>query len=155
MIIPEFLTVHRLGLSGRPALILPYIAFGLSLPTLLLTLFFRALPKPLIDAAVVDGVSTWQLLIRIVLPLSRPVIGTVALLLFVTFWNEYPLAVNLIRDSAEATLPVAIANTHTRAGTPYPIVAAIMVMATIPVLVVFLFGQRQLVEGLTQGGTKE
>jgi len=155
MIIPEFLTVHRLGLEGRPALILPYIAFGLSLPTLLLTLFFGALPKYLIDAAVVDGVSTWQLLTRIVLPLSRPVLATVALLLFVTFWNEYPLALNLIRDTGQSTLPLAIANTNTRAGTPYPVVAAIMVMATIPVLAVLAFGQRQLVEGLTQGGAKE
>ncbi len=155
MVVPEFITVRALGISGRPSLILPYIAFGLALPTLILTVFFRAIAPALLDAARVDGAGRLRTLWSIVLPISRPALGTCALFLFLTFWNEFPLALTLIRETGQATLPLAIASTRSRAGTPYEVVAAVIVMASIPVLVAFALGQRQLIAGLTQGGVKE
>lgn len=155
MVVPEFLTVRALGISGRPALILPYIAFGLALPTLVLTVFFRTIPRELLDAARVEGAGHLRILWSIVMPLSRPALGTSAMFLFLTFWNEFPLALTLISDTDQATLPLAIASTRSRAGTPYEVVAAIMVMASIPVLMAFALGQKQLIAGLTQGGVKE
>jgi raffinose/stachyose/melibiose transport system permease protein len=154
MVVPEFLTIRTLGLSGRPALILPYVAFGIALPTLVLTVFFRTLPRTLLDAARVDGSTPLRVLWSVVIPLSRPALGTSALFLFLIFWNEFPLALTLIRDTDQSTLPLAIASTRSRAGTPYEVVAAIMVMASIPVLLAFVLGQRQLVRGLFHGGVK-
>ena len=111
MVVPEFLTVRELGISGRPSLILPYIAFGLALPTLILTVFFRNISPALLDAARVDGAGRFRILWSIVLPVSRPALGTCAVFLFLNFWNEFPLALTLIRENAEVTLPLAIAST--------------------------------------------
>jgi ABC-type glycerol-3-phosphate transport system permease component len=154
MIIPEFLAVRNLGLSGRPALILPYIAIGIALPTLVMTTFFRLVPRELYDSARVDGASLWQIFSRIYVPVSRPAIATCAILLFLIYWNEFPLALALIQDPAQFTLPVALASTTSRSGTPYNLIAAVLVLATIPVLAAFALSQRHLVDGLLKGGIK-
>lgn len=154
MIIPEFLAVKSLGLRGTPALIAAYTAFGISLPTLLLASFFAAIPKSVLEAARLDGASAWRVLWSIVVPLSRPVLATVSLLLFITFWSEFPLASTLASDASQSTIPVALSRMSSRQGLPYPIVASVMVLASIPLLAIMAVGQRQLVTGLVQGAER-
>ena len=99
MLIPEFITVKAYGLIGsRLSLILPYTAFGLPLPILILTTYFKAIPKELFEAAQIDGASHLRVLGSVVLPMSRPALATCAIFLGLTFWNEFPLSLVIIHD---------------------------------------------------------
>jgi ABC-type glycerol-3-phosphate transport system permease component len=154
MIIPEFLLFHAVGIEGRPALYLAYIAFGISLPTLLLTVFFRGLATEILDAARMDGATGWREFVYVGLPLVRPALGAAGMFLFLVFWNEFPLALILVRDSGEATLPLALSSTQGRFGSPFNVIASVMLLASLPALLAFTLGQRQIVAGLTSGMLK-
>ena len=155
MLIPEFLTVKAYGLAGsRLSLVLPYVAFGLPLPILILTAFFKAIPKELFEAAHVDGASHMRILVSVVLPVSRPALATCAILLGLTFWNEFPLALVLIHDPDLTTVPLGLAGVKGKGFSPWELIAAVMLITSIPVVAAFTAFQRQFIEGLVQGSLK-
>jgi len=155
MLIPEFITVKTYGLIGtRFSLILPYIAFGLPLPTLILTAFFKELPKELYEAAAIDGVPQWKVLPRIVLPLARPAIATCVIYLGLQFWNEFSLALVVIQNPALTTVPLGLASVQGHGISPWQLVAAGVVVTSLPIVILFLVFQRQFIEGLMRGSVK-
>jgi raffinose/stachyose/melibiose transport system permease protein len=156
MLIPEFIAIKTYGLIGsRLALILPYIAFGLPLPILILTTYFKTIPKEIFEAAHLDGASHLRILRSVVLPLSRPALATCAIFLVLTFWNEFPLALVLVHDPNFTTVPVGLASVKGKGFSPWEVVAAVMLITSIPVIVVFISFQRQFIEGLVQGSVRE
>jgi raffinose/stachyose/melibiose transport system permease protein len=155
MLIPEFVAVKMYGLIGsRFSLILPYIAFGVPMPILILTTYFKSIPKEIFEAADMDGASHLRILWSIVLPISRPALATCAIFLGLTFWNEFPLALVIIHDQDLITVPVGLASVRGKGFSPWEVIAAVMLITSFPVIAVFIAFQRQFIEGLVQGSVK-
>lgn len=155
MLIPEFLTVKQYGLIGsRLSLILPYAAFGLPLPILVLTTFFREIPAEILEAATLDGASRLRTLRSIILPLSRPALATCVIFLTLMYWNEFPLALVMVQDASLTTVPLAIAGLQSRGVAAWELIAAAIMVMSIPVIALFVAFQRQFIEGLAQGSVK-
>ena len=138
------------------ALALPYSALSLPLAVLLLRAAFADLPPELEDAARLDGLNLWQRLRYVLLPLLAPALGSTAILVFLFSWNEYPIALTWLSRSDLLTLPTAMARI---AGSsvftvPYGAFAAATVLGSLPLVLLVLLFQRQIVSGLTQGAVK-
>jgi multiple sugar transport system permease protein/raffinose/stachyose/melibiose transport system permease protein len=156
MLLPEYITIGVLGLRNTYwSLIFPYIAFSTALPILILTSFFKQIPQELYDAAKLDGSNSFQFLITIGLPLAKPAIATSIIWQFIYLWNEFPLALVLLVKEDLYNLPVAILSMMTARNSPWHLISAVMIMATIPVILSFLFFQNYFIEGLTEGALKE
>jgi raffinose/stachyose/melibiose transport system permease protein len=155
MLIPEFITVRQYNLIGtRWSLIFPYIAFGLPLPTLILTSFFQEVPTELFEAAAIDGASRFRMLVSIILPIARPAIATSAVFLGLMFWNEFPLALVIIQNPDLTTVPLGLASVQGKGGSPWQLIAAAILVTSLPVVVLFSVLQRQFIEGLVHGSVK-
>lgn len=150
-------TVRAVGLANNYlALIIPYTAINLPLTILVLRSFFKQLPLDLEDMAKVDGYKTWQILVKIVLPLTLPALVTTGILAFIFAWNEFLFALTFITQETMKTLPVAVSQISgsTQFETPYGPLAAATILGTLPLIVLVLFFQRKIVQGLTAGAVK-
>jgi multiple sugar transport system permease protein len=151
----EIVQFFQLG-NNYLALIIPYTAMNLPLTILVMRSFFAQLPKELEDAAKVDGYSTWQLLVQILTPLTLPALVTTGILTFIAAWNEFIFALTFITEETMKTVPVASAQLGSASvfEIPYGPIAAATVVGTIPLVILVLFFQRQIVQGLTAGAVK-
>lgn len=138
------------------ALIIPYTAINLPLTILVLRSFFEQLPKDLEDAAKVDGYNTWQMLIQILLPMTLPALVTTGILTFIFAWNEFIFALTFMTRDELKTIPVAAAQIGGASvfEIPYGPIAAATVVGTLPLVLLVLFFQRKIVQGLTAGAVK-
>ena len=138
------------------ALALPYSALAMPLALLLLTAAFEGLPKDLDDAARLEGLTLGQRLRWVMLPLIAPASASTAILVFLFAWNEYPIALTWLSRSDLLTLPVAMARIAGSSiySIPYGAYAAATVLGAIPLLLLVLLFQRQIVSGLTNGAIK-
>jgi multiple sugar transport system permease protein len=138
------------------ALALPYSALAMPLALLLLTAAFEGLPKDLDDAARLEGLTLRQRLRWVMLPLIAPASASTAILVFLFAWNEYPIALTWLSRSDLLTLPVAMARIAGSSiySIPYGAYAAATVLGAIPLLLLVLLFQRQIVSGLTNGAIK-
>lgn len=154
-ILPLFLLVRDLGLLDTvPGIVLPQTAFGLALAIVLLRGFFRLLPPDLWGAASIDGCGYAGFLWHVVLPLSRPVLATVAVIVMVQSWNSYLLPLTLLNSSSRYPWTVAITQFATEYSTEWQLTLAFIAVTLVPAIVFFLLAQRQLVAGLTGGAVK-
>jgi multiple sugar transport system permease protein len=153
---PLYLVATNLGLLDTyTALIITYLALGLPLVTLVLFGYFETLPREIDEAARMDGVSVPGLLWHIILPMSLPSLVTTGLLAFITAWNEFLFALAFTSNIDRQTIPVGIANFTNQYYVPWGDIAAASAVVTVPLIVLVLFFQRHIIEGLTQGGIKE
>ena len=138
------------------ALAVPYAGLSLPLAVLLLQAAFADLPPELEDAARLEGLNLWQRLRWVLLPLLMPAIASTAILVFLFSWNEYPIALTWISRTDLLTLPVAMARIAGSSvyAVPYGAFAAATVLGALPLLLLVLVFQRQIVSGLTQGAVK-
>ncbi|HUU46997.1 MAG TPA: carbohydrate ABC transporter permease [Acidobacteriota bacterium] len=141
-------------LNTYPGLILPYTALALPLAIWILTVFFRALPRELEEAAIVDGCGPVATLRRVFIPLAAPGIFTAAILVFIQSWNEFFFALLITTDPSVQTLPVGIAKFPGQYMVPWGELAAAAVVATVPLVIVVLVLQRRITSGLTAGAVK-
>jgi len=156
VMLPLFKIVRLLALqNGLASIILPYIAIGTPLSVFLFTAFFKHLPDALIEAARLEGASHFQVLTRIILPLSKPVIGANVILQFMFIWNEFPLALVLLQKASLYTLPIEVTKVQGQYMTPWNIVSTAVMAAILPVIAVYLLFQRQFVSGITAGAIKQ
>ncbi|WP_035985765.1 carbohydrate ABC transporter permease [Leptolyngbya sp. KIOST-1] len=149
--------VRAFGLANNYlALIIPYTAINLPLTILVMRSFFQQLPKDLEDSARVDGYNTLQMLGRIVLPMTLPALVTTGILAFIFAWNEYLFALTFMTREEMKTIPVAAAQLGgtTLFEVPYGPLAAATVVGTLPLVLLVLFFQRRIVQGLTSGSVK-
>lgn len=128
-----------------------------TLPFCILVLrpFFLALPQELEDAAAVDGAGPWQAFLRIILPLARSGVITVAALTFLLGWSEFLFSLTLLNDEAKRPLTLGLYKFITNYGTNWNALMAISVVAAVPVLLVFIFAQRYITSGLAVGAVNE
>jgi multiple sugar transport system permease protein len=153
-VIPIFVIMRRLGLiDNLLSIILPFLtsAFGV----FLLRQFYLTLPQDLIDAAKVDGASIWTIYRQIALPLSGPSLAALAVLTFNSTWNSYFYPLIFLNSWDKMTLPLGITALRGYLGSGNPsVVMAAVTLSILPVLVLFLVGQRWFIAGITQTGLK-
>ncbi len=154
-VIPVYQILQSLHLVGSlAALILPYSVFGLPLAILILIGFFQDIPIEFEEAAVVDGMSRFGALWRIILPMTVAGLFTTAIIVFVGDWNEYLFALNYTTTNTY-TLPVGIVNiSQTEFTTNFGILSAATVMSVVPLVILILLLERRIVSGLMAGGLK-
>ncbi len=155
-IIPLYIIIVRAHLSDSlVGLILPYTTGSLPLAVFLLKTYFDQLPSEVMDAARLDGCSNRMILLKVVLPLSRPVLSTVAIFTFVQSWNEFFLALVFIHNPDLQTLPLGLqAFFVNQYETQFPQLFATLALSIAPVVMVYLFLQKQFIAGLTAGAVK-
>jgi raffinose/stachyose/melibiose transport system permease protein len=138
----------------RQALVIPYTAMGLSLAVYLLKVYLDALPEELFEAARIDGAGDWQLFRALALPLLRPGLATVAIFSALSAWNEFLLALLYIQDDTLKTIPTGLLAFSTRYVTDYSLLFSALSIVTIPMIVIYVVFNRQIVEGITAGSVK-
>src|SRR3954464_1966476 len=154
-ILPIFIMVRNLGLLDNPlGVALPQAAFGLPVTIIILRPFFHSIPSDLQDAAAIDGCGPFRFFVRILLPLSRPVLATVAVLAIVNSWNAFLLPLIVLTDAPGWTLPLGVTNYSTQYGADTARILAFTTLSMIPALVFYAFAERHLVRGLTTGAVK-
>lgn len=153
---PIYLLLKQFRLLNTYAgLVIPYITFALPLSIWLLTNFFSQLPKGFEEAAAIDGCSRAGIFFRIMLPLIKPAIFSVALIVFINAWNEYIYALTFMTNDLMRTVPVGIAMFPSNYEMPWGDMAAGSVIVTVPLIIMVLIFQKKIIAGLTAGGVKE
>jgi raffinose/stachyose/melibiose transport system permease protein len=154
VIIPLWQLMGSLGLRNTYwALILPQVALSFAFGTYWMRSFFKDFPRELVDAAVVDGCSTWDTLWRILFPLSRPALLSLVVLLFMWTWNEFFLVLVMVSGDLR-TLPVGLALLRGRYASDIPVMAAASLIVSLPVLVLYFIFQRSFIRGMISGAVK-
>ena len=143
-----------LGLRGKMALIFPYVATSISFNTLLLVGYLKALPAEIDEAAVIDGCSIWDLMMRVILPMTKPVIATIVIFNVLYIWNEFPFASVMLRDASDYTLSMGASFFKGTYTVDYGGIVASSVMIIIPELIFYGLFQKNIVEGMTAGAVK-
>ena len=151
-IIPVYLIIIRLRLYDTLlAIILPSIAFAIPLSVLVLSNFIRDVPKELFESMRTDGASEWGTLWHLAFPLTRPALVTVSIYNGLAIWNGFLLPLILTQDPTQRTLPLALWTFQGQYSVNVPAVLASVVLTTLPILVLYAVGRRQLLSGLTAG----
>ncbi len=157
LVTPLFNIERSLGLFDTwPALIIPYIAFGLPLGIYTLSAFFREIPWELEKAAKMDGASPYQAFTKVIAPLAAPGMFTTAILVFIFCWNDFLFAISLTSTTRARTVPAAIGffTGSSQFTAPTGSISAAAVIITIPIIIFVLLFQRRIVAGLTSGAVK-
>jgi ABC-type glycerol-3-phosphate transport system permease component len=154
-VIPRFYIAKTLGMRNSLwGLIIFYIASSVPLNTFMLRGFFESQPRELEDAMTIDGAEPFGIFFRMAIPLAAPALATVTIFSFLGNWDEYVWALTAIDDPLKRTLPVAIYSFQGQHGTEWGLVFAAMIIALIPVIIVFLLMQKHFTSGLTTGAFK-
>ena len=155
LLVPLFVFGVRIGqISTFRLVILIYVGLMLPFSVYMLTNFFRTIPASLIEAAVIDGASSWRVFRRIVLPLSAAPLVTLAVVNLLWVWNELLIALVFLQDDSKKTLMVGITGFQSRYSLDVPAIMAGLTLATLPIVTVYIFGQRYFVRGLVSGAVK-
>ncbi|MGC8544992.1 ABC transporter permease subunit [Athalassotoga sp.] len=153
LLVPNFITIVHFGwLNTYYALIIPWAVSAFTI--FLIRQNFMGVPDELLDAAKIDGASRWRFLWTIMVPLSRPVIITGALLNFVGSWNAFLWVLIVTNEPSMRTLPVGLQNFSSNAGTIYNQLMAASTFTMLPIVILFLFAQRYFIEGIARTGIK-
>jgi raffinose/stachyose/melibiose transport system permease protein len=154
-IIPVYLIIIRLHLYDTLlAIILPSIAFAIPLSVLVLANFIRDVPKELFESMRVDGATEWGTLWHLAFPLTRPALVTVTIYNGLGIWNGFLLPLILTQSPEQRTLPLALWTFQGQYSVNVPAVLASVVLTTLPILILYAIGRRQLLSGLTAGFSK-
>lgn len=155
MIVPMFVTMVRWQLVNTyQGTILIYTGLLMPFSIYLMTNFFQTIPHEIIEAARMDGCSTLGVFWRIMLPLSGPALVTMVVVNALWVWNELLIALVFLQKDDLKTLMVGISALRSRNYTNIPATMAGLVIATIPIVVVYIFGQRYFIRGMTSGAVK-
>jgi multiple sugar transport system permease protein len=153
LLIPNFLIVDELGwLDTLWALILPGAASAFGV--FFLRQFFSSLPRELEEAALIEGANAWQIFTKVILPLSKPALATLALISFLSNWNDFIWPVYVLFSPDKFTLPPGLAILQGAYTIDYPVIMAGAALASIPVLILFVVSQRYIIEGVSRSGLK-
>lgn len=153
--IPTFTVAMKMGLlNSHFGLMLIYAAQNIAMGMFIMRGFFISLPRELEEAAMIDGCSRFGCFVRIIVPLARAGVATQVIFTGLTIWNDYFMANIMITKDELRTLPLSIANFVGKHSTNYPELFAMLTMATIPVIIVFVLSQKSFIEGVAAGAVK-
>jgi raffinose/stachyose/melibiose transport system permease protein len=155
MIVPLYYDLRDLQLTDTYwALILPQCGTSIAFGTFWMRAFFRSIPPSLVEAARIDGASSWFTLWRVLLPLAKPAVLTMVVLLFMWTWNEFLLALVMVSDEALRTAPLGLSFFLGRNSSDLTLLAAGAVIVALPVVVLYVFLQRHFIRGMVSGAVK-
>lgn len=154
LLFPVYKINVAMGLRGKLALIFPYIATSISFNTLLLVGYLKSLPTEIDEAAVIDGCNIWNLMLKIILPMTKPVIATIVIFNVLYIWNEFPFASVMLRDVSDYTLSMGASFFKGNYTVDYGGIVASSIMIIIPELIFYGIFQKTIVEGMTAGAVK-
>ncbi len=155
LLIPIFVEYKALGLlNNKITLILPYIAFALPMAVFLIESYVKSIPFEIEEAAFIDGSTLFRTMFSIIMPICKPVIATAAILSFLNTWNEFPLALVLIRSNKLKTMPIGLTNFVGSYTVDYPLLLSALMVSTIPVIIIYLLFYNQIMKGMTAGAVK-
>ena len=151
-IIPMYLIITRIHMyDSLGALILPSIAFGIPLTVLILSNFIRDVPRELFESMRLDGCTDWQMAWKLAFPLTRPAIVTVSIYNGLNVWNAFLFALILTQSPEKRVMPLALWAFQGEYQVNIPAVLAAVVLSTLPILILYIAGRRQMLRGLTAG----
>ena len=152
-IISNFLTISSWGWTDSlQVLIVPFLTSAMGI--FLIRQFYLTLPKDLIEAARIDGCSNFMFLIKILIPISKPAIASLSIYTFISTWNQYLWPLLTINNGNNRTVQIGISMLQFAEGSNYGVVLAGAVLILIPSILVFILGQKSLVQGMTAGSVK-
>lgn len=153
VVVPEFVIVSKLGLlNSNWSVILPSAAQAISI--FMARQFMAALPSELIEAARVDGAGELQIFLRVVLPMSGPLVAVLIILTFVWRWNDFVWPLVALQTPNKFTISVGLSSMNGAFSHPWDQIMAVTLISMIPVIVIFLVFQRRFVEGIAESGLK-
>ena len=154
-IVPLFIKIRDLGLlDSYWGVILPQVAFSLAMSVLLIRNAFKQLPSELLDAAMMDGCGYFRYFIYVTLPLSGPILSTVAVISFVGSWNGYLLPLIVLNSESRYPWTLGLMAYQGQYMTSWQLVLAFITLTILPAIIMFLMAQRYIVAGLTAGAVK-
>lgn len=154
-ILPLYLQLRTLGLLDTSlGVILPQAAFGLAMMIMLLRSFIKAIPNELQEAAALDGYGHFGFLVKIVLPLSTPILATVSVLTLVTSWNNFFTPLLVFNSQRLFTLPLGVMDYMGEHAADWNMILAFLTLAMVPAVILYIFCQKYIVTGLTSGAIK-
>lgn len=155
ILVPLFIQMRSLNLLDNPlSLILSYTAFGLPMTIFILESFMRAFPNSIIEAAIMDGSSVIRLFAKIILPMSKPALATITILNFLNNWKEFSFALIFISSDGKKTLPLGLYNFIGAYSSNYAELMAAMMISSLPVIIIYIILQEQIIKGMTAGAVK-
>ncbi|MBU9736794.1 carbohydrate ABC transporter permease [Diplocloster agilis] len=154
-LIPVFKMMMKMNLYDSIwALIGPYVAFGIPISVFILTSFMQSISREIEDAAQIDGCGRIRMFFRIILPLSKPGLSTLAIYNGVHMWNEFSFAYTLTQSVGNRTLPLAVWDFKGQYSMNTPMILAVLTLTALPMIIMFIFAQDALVKGMTAGAVK-
>lgn len=151
-VLPQFLLMRALGWVDTPwAMIVPGL-FGSAFGTYLMRQFFATLPAELEEAAILDGCTPWQVYRRVLLPHTRPALMVLAVLTWITVWNDFLWPLVMIQRTEIATATLGLVRLHGQYHTQWPLLMATAMVLLLPLLVVYAIAQRAFVDGIAMTG---
>ncbi|MBO7486186.1 MAG: carbohydrate ABC transporter permease [Spirochaetaceae bacterium] len=155
-ILPMYLQMRKVGLIDKYlGIILPQAAFNIAFHTMLTRSFFAQIPMDLEEAATIDGCGRLGFLTRMVIPLSKPIITTIAVLAMVGSWNQFLLPLLVLNDQHKYTLPLGVMQYQGQYSTDWAQILAYLTLSLIPAVIFYALAQKEIVAGLTSGAVKE
>lgn len=154
IMMPIVKEMSQLGLANRIGLIILYIVYGLSFNTFVYVGYLKSIPKELEEAALIDGANRWTVFWRIIFPLMTPINATIAILTALWAWNDFMLPLVMLSDPSQFTLPLVQYAFQSQFNTNYDLSFASYILALVPMIIVYVFAQRRIISGVTQGAIK-
>ncbi len=155
MLIPIYVVFNRTGLSNQWfTLIIPYVAFGMPIAVFLCQSFIKEVPTALEEAASIDGCSFSGTLFKVIMPICKPIMITVAILQTFSCWNEFSFALVLIKDTALQTVPLAMTQFTGQFSSDYPKIMAAMLITMAPIVILYFAFSKQIIKGMVAGAVK-
>jgi len=156
IVVPLYFDLQTLGLTNTIwAIVLPQVAQSVAFGTFWLRTYFRASSRSIVEAARLDGASTWQTLWLVLVPLARPAITTLVVLTFMWTWNEFLIPLVMANTDELRTAPLGLAFFQGQYTQGFTLLAAGAVIVALPVVVVYLFMQRHFIAGMLEGAVRE
>ena len=152
--VPSFINNNHVLYDTQIGLILVHIAIQVGFATFVLTNFLRTIPKEISESALVDGANVWNHFFRIILPLLRPALASLGVLMTTWIYNDFFWSIVLLKSGNKRPITAALSNLQGEFNTDYDLLAAGAVLAFIPTLIVFFSLRKHFVGGLTLGATK-
>jgi raffinose/stachyose/melibiose transport system permease protein len=155
LLVPIYVVFNKLNLSNQWfTLILPYVSFGLPLAIFLVEGYVKGIPPALEEAACIDGCNFSQSMWRIIMPICKPILITVAIIQVFSCWNEFSFALVLIKDQALQTVPLAMTQFKGQFASDYPKQMAAMLITMSPIIVLYFLFSKQIIKGMVAGAVK-
>jgi raffinose/stachyose/melibiose transport system permease protein len=142
-------------MDNIPGIIVLYIIFGLPMNTFLYTNYLKSVPESIDEAAIIDGANVWQVFWHIIFPLMKPMHSTVAILSVMWTWNDFLMPLVLLTKPSNQTLQLSQYVFQTQFSTNYNLAFASYLMVLLPALIVYIFCQRAIIQGVTSGSVKQ